>query len=733
MGMTSESDRRATSSGLIFKSLFESKLFLSLSVGVVSALAVCIAILAGTVAPIDRSAFDYLFRHASHPEDADTSVVIAAIDQKSLVFFDQQKVGWPWPREFYAILLDYLKTGGAKAVAFDMDFSQRDVDRLNVDARESDSSFASAIGRSGNVILTTVLVRVDTADANFVHVGERFVLPASATRRYDDRYNSIVIPIGEFRSSAARLGVSNYGLDVDGVTRRIPLAFMYHGAMLPQLALAAYGVGHNMSGADLRSFLESVPLDRHGNYLVNWCGKGGPDGVFKYYSIGALIVSAAQLSQGIKPEIAPQTFRDKYVIVGGSAIGLMDFKSTPFTTIAPYPGMEIHATVLSNLIRGDFMRETPLWIIYLLAALFAIAISGVFFRLGNVIPATLITFFLAGLFLLAVYSLFYYFRVWMPVGGPELGLIFGFTFSGAVSYVTEGRRRRELRRVLNRYMSPKVVDEILLNPDDFELGGKEMEATVFFSDIKNFTGLSEKLSPGELVTNLNEYFTLASNIVLDHDAMLDKYIGDAIMAVFGAPLYTDRHAVNACMAAIQVQDQLGRYYGGTRPESKLKFETRIGLNSGKMVIGNIGSLKRLDYTAIGDSVNLASRLEGANKEFGTRIIISESTYELAKEEIEARELDLLRVKGKQVPIRIYELICPKGALSPLQNEKIEMFRDGLLNYRSKKWRKARRIFLSILEKDPADGPSHTYASRCHLLAGIGVPDDWDGIYVMTTK
>jgi adenylate cyclase len=215
--------------------------------------------------------------------------------------------------------------------------------------------------------------------------------------------------------------------------------------------------------------------------------------------------------------------------------------------------------------------------------------------------------------------------------------------------------------------------------------------------------------------------------------MLDKYIGDAIMAIFGAPLQSDKHAVNACLAAIEVQDQLRNYYSHSEGRKGPIFETRVGLNSGKMVIGNIGSLKRLDYTAIGDSVNLASRLEGVNKEFGTRIIISESTHEQVKDAIEARELDLIRVKGKQIPIRIYELICKKDGLSPSQADLVSMFHEGLVLYRSMKWKKAAGIFQEILTAHPEDGPSITYAGRCKMLASVGVPKDWDRVFVMTTK
>lgn len=705
----------------------ESKIFLSSVVGTVSAIIVIFLIATDLVSSIDRPMLDKMFRLASHPERADTSVVIATIDQNSLDYFEGQSVSWPWPREFYSVLLDYLKEGGAKAVIFDMDLSKNDFD-----ARESDSLFAISIRSCGNVVLTSTLTN-DTSSSKVAISRMNFSQNGNHNRLDIPDFSSAVFPADQFLQRCRQLGVANYVPEVDGLARRIPLLFRYHGTVLPQLALAGFVVGRDFADADVKQFLQSVPTDGNGDYLINWYGKGDVGGVFKYYSISALIVSAAQMIEGKKPEILPAAFKDKYVIVGGSAIGLNDFKSTPFTIYNPYPGMEIHATILSNLLQKDFMREAPLWISYVLAVAFAFFVSWIFFRIGKITPATIIVFATIVGYMAIVLLAFRYLEFWLPVGAPLLSMVIGFSFSGAVSFVTEGRHRRELRRVLNRYLSPRVVDEVLLHPDDFELGGRELEATVFFSDIKNFTGLSERMSPKEVVTNLNEYFTLACDVVLAHGGMLDKYIGDAIMAIFGAPLQSDKHAVNACLAAIEVQDQLRNYYSLSENRNGPIFETRIGLNSGKMIIGNIGSLKRLDYTAIGDSVNLASRLEGVNKEFGTRIIMSESTYEQVKDAIEARELDLIRVKGKQIPIRIYELICKKDGLSPSQADLVSMFHEALVLYRSMKWKKAAGVFQEILTAYPDDGPSKTYAGRCKMLASVGVPKDWDRVFVMTTK
>ncbi len=477
-----------------------------IGVGIFSAIAVFVLGATDLIPWIDRASIDDLFRLGSHPERADTSVVIATIDQNSLNHFEGEGVHWPWPREFYSALVEYLSRGGVKAVVFDMDLSQNEFDRLNVDARESDSLFAYSIKNSGRVVLTSTLISGDSAGGRNV-VGRLNLLDNYSRTTLDiSDFGSAVLPVDQFMESCKELGVANYVVDKDGVTRRIPLLFRYRGRVLPQLALAGFMVGENLSGSRIDRFLKTVPTDGEGDYVINWYGKGGPDGTFKYYSISALVVSAAQMKEGKTPEIPPGTFKNKYVIVGGSAIGLMDFKSTPFTTYQAYPGMEIHATILSNFLQNDFMVETPAWFSIFLVLFFAFAVTRLFFRIGKIIPATLITAAIAAVYVAVVFGSFRYVNYLLPTGAPFLSILLAFSLSGAVSFVTEGRRRRELRRVLNRYLSPRVVDEVPINPDEFELGGREMDSTVFFSDIKNFTGLSEKLSPRESCSKFERIF-----------------------------------------------------------------------------------------------------------------------------------------------------------------------------------------------------------------------------------
>jgi adenylate cyclase len=240
------------------------------------------------------------------------------------------------------------------------------------------------------------------------------------------------------------------------------------------------------------------------------------------------------------------------------------------------------------------------------------------------------------------------------------------------------------------------------------------------------------MKPKELVFYLNEYFTIVSDLILKQEAMLDKYIGDAVMAIFGAPIPKPDHARLACYTALEIQRSLSAYYKKKSIQAPL-FATRIGLNSGKMILGNIGSTKRLDFTAIGDTVNIAARLDGVNKFFGTKIIIAETVYQQAKAAIEARELDIVCVKGKKNPIRIYELLGEKGSLSEKSIEFLSLFQEGLQMYRSQQWNEAIRQFDSLLNVNAEDGPSKTYLERCRMLALRIMPPDWDGVFTFSTK
>ncbi len=684
---------------------------------------------------LEHKTLDLRSLQGARPDHADSSVLLIAVDQNSLDFLERHwGMKWPWPREYYALMLDYLEQGKPRLVAFDYDFSQRDEDRLEVDGVESDRLFAEAIGRAGNVVLGVNLTVQEEGDQPGGTIMDRhtFALPPLTGRL--PAFDKAVAPLPEFQRAAAALGATNFSTDDDGIARRSPLIFRYHESGVPQFAAACFAVARRIPAADRTTSISALPVEDDGSYLISWYGRGGPAGVFRYISIHALLVSAVKMRQGMTPDLSPQLFADKCLVVGGSAAGLWDFKPTPFTAIEQYPGMEIQATLLSNLLNGHTIHRPPVWVAAVLTLALSLLAAWIFFTVHRVVWSSVLIFLVGAAFTALAFALFDWWSTWLPLITPLSGLVVTYALAAVFSYAVEGQQKRVLRRAFNRYFSPHVVADILDNAEQVELGGKAIEATVFFSDIKDFTSVAERSSPQELVFFLNEYFSLASDVILHNEAMLDKYIGDAIMAVFGAPIPRPDHARVACLTALEIQAALADHHSRPDRDPRMPiFETRIGLHTGNILVGNIGSKSRLDYTAIGDTVNVASRLEGVNKVFGTHIIISEPTYEQAGDAIAARPLDFLRVKGKAIPIRIYELVGKNGAIPEALAAKITMFEEGLRLYRNREFQRAGKHFEEILAQHPDDIPSVTYIHRCEELQHHPLPDDWDGVYTLMTK
>jgi adenylate cyclase len=696
---------------------------------------------------LELQTLDIRFRYGAHAEWADTSIAMIAVDQNSLDFIERTwGMKWPWPREYYGLLLEYLERGKPRLVAFDYDFSQRDVDRLELDGAESDGAFAEAMARAGNVVLGLSLGNQETGDQPGDSVLAKHCWPPGVQTDHLSMYDRAGAPLLPFQEAAAALGVTNFSADDDGIARRAPLIYRYRTNRLPHFALACYEAVRAARNTQASSpaadrlqhgetaVLTDGPLDNDGNRLVYWYGRGGPDGVFRYYSIHSLILSAAKMRQGLLPDVPPDLFRDKMLVVGGTAAGLYDFKPTPFTYLEQYPGMEIQATLLSNLLNGHSITHLPWWLDALLTLLLAFGTAFIFFRVHRIAVAFLLVLVLGALYGAVAMLAFRVSSLWIPAVVPVFGIATTYALAAVESYAIEGRQKRVLRKAFNRYFSPNVVADILENADQLELGGKTIEATVYFSDIKDFTSIAENFTPKDLVLFLNEYFSLASDVILKNEAMLDKYIGDAIMAIFGAPIPRADNATVACLTALEIQSVLASHHARPDRDPRMPtFVTRIGLNTGKMVVGNIGSNSRLDYTAIGDTVNLASRLEGVNKLFGTTILISETTHDQAREAIVARQLDFLRVKGKAIPVRIYELVGARGQVRPAVLEKIGMFEEAIALYRSRKFAGASSLFQNILSLDPSDGPSTTFVQRCAELGRVELSEDWDGVFTLTSK
>jgi class 3 adenylate cyclase len=416
---------------------------------------------------------------------------------------------------------------------------------------------------------------------------------------------------------------------------------------------------------------------------------------------------------------------------GLTAAGTHDLNPTPFSP--RYPMVGAIANVFNTIVTDQFI--TPMPSSWRLPMFLAIGIfAGYILSTRTSMRGSLFTLLFLVFYLLFVYWLFADRRMWIDAVGPTGIILFSDAAIVWYKFNTAEKKRKFIRGAFEQYLNPAVVEELAKNPDMLELGGKTMELTAFFSDVASFTTISEQLNEQELVELLNEYLTEMTDIVLKEYGNLDKYEGDAIMAFYGAPIPFPDHAARACTTALEMQEKLAELREKWKAERRPELTARIGINSGPMVVGNMGSRTRMDYTVMGDAVNLASRLEGVNKQYATDIMISEFTLEHCESDFVTREIDLIRVKGKSEPVRIYEVLArAKDGISDDMKSAVEHYSAGLEAYRKKEWEAGIQEFQRVIDIRAGDGPSLTYLKRCREYCETPPPDDWDGVYVMTTK
>lgn len=661
---------------------------------------------------------DIRFRLAAHPELADSNIVMIAIDQGSLKFAAELGQGWPFPRSFYAVISDYLSAENAQAVLFDILFDEPDFYRGEEDPALSDESFATAMQAGGNSFLA--FSPNNNTSALRPEINKHSLPQNRATAVPGKLYTGAQVPIPIFAASAAGLGGVSLPEGTDAILRTVPLVYHVSGKTYPNLAFAAYVKEHPDA--------KLPQLNADGQIPLFWYGKGGEKGVFRYLPFSALLYSAVA-GKGSEPLLPPNYFAGKTVIIGATAAGLMDLKTSPYTW--GIPGMELWATLLSNLKHGHHLRFLSPWLHFLLIFLVILAVLIAVTRLpagGSFLAVVLVLIVICT----GSWAAFAKLKLMLDFSSMLLALLLSWLLILSLSYWAEGKHKRELRMVFNRYLHPDLVDRITANPDLVQMGGEELSATVMFSDIYNFTKFSESKQAPELVSHLNEYFSTFTNTILDQNGMLDKYTGDGLMAVFGAPLARADHALCACKAAI-AHKQFCRELAQKEeksPSDMFHLATRIGINSGNIVAGNIGSARRMEYTSIGDPVNLASRLEGVNKVFGTHIIISEATWEQVKKHFCARELDFLKVKGKDQATRIYELLGEKHEAE--QFAWIALYAEALAMYRRGDFTAAEAGFAKLCAEPYHDRASQTMQLRCRDFAA-NPPENWEGVLQLDHK
>ena len=670
--------------------------------------------------PLEWKSWDSRLRLFSSPGRADQNIVLVLVDQYSLDIYEkQQGLPWPWPREMYGYLVRYLKAGEAKACFFDIAMTE-----TSQSGPADDQNLAGAMSEAGNVLCPIFLSEEEKeSDEAAASLLGRFSRQAGAIPVSKEMKRSVTLPLALYLQTAKGVGNAFVRPDEDGIYRRLPLLYLYKGIILPSVYLAiADFVRGGFSG-------EPVPTDGRGRMIIRFFGPTGTSrtpGTYKTYSIAALINSWAQLQEGKTPQVPPQEFAGKIVLVGLSAVGLHDLKSSPLSAVIP--GTEIQAAALDTLLNHHFVRIAPLGVVIILSLALAV-IAGISVSLLHKIRRMSLAFLVclgvpwaaAGAAFLGGY--------WLDFVFPEFTVILTLTGAAALNYSIEGRERRFIKSVFRHYLSPAVIDRIIENPKLLQLGGEKREITSFFSDVAGFTSLSEKLAPEEMVRLLNAYLSEMTDIILDAGGTLDKYEGDAIVAFWNAPLDEPDHALKACRAALECQRRLKEL----RPEFLKRYgheiTMRIGLNSGPAVVGNMGSSRRFDYTAMGDTINLAARLESACKQYQVSILAGENTYGNLKDVLAAREADVIRVVGKQVPVRIFQIIGEKEKMTPLQMEKIGIFHQGLEAYRDRDWDRAIALFGGLTE-DPL---AAIYIDRCQNFKLNPPPDPWDMVFGLKIK
>lgn len=657
-------------------------------------------------------------------------IKVILLDQASLDWGAGGERGWswPWPRVVYGALLDFVMRGNPKAVAFDVLYTEPSGYGV-----EDDEAFGDAIGRAPEFIGAVFTGRETTQTrawpdwlarpAERVQGVKEWLTPGRARAI---TMPGAAFPVPEIAEPAALLANVADRLDRDGVYRRAGLITLFDGSVLPSLGFAAYlaanpDVKVRISDGALRLGDDSsIPIDRGGRVLLRFRGRTGTHQAF---SAASIIQSELRLQEGGAPPVDPDVFRDAYVFFGFSAPGLKDLRPTPID--GNYPGVELHATLLDNLLERDALADVPMWPVALFTVLLSLvgAAATIAGRSAWQSVAAFVVLipipWLAGMWA-------YQAGWWWPVMAGEAGVALALVGGVIVNYATEGRQKRFIKSAFKQYLGEAVIDEIIADPSKLALGGERKELTMFFSDLEKFSSFSEKLDPPQLIELLNVYLSEMGEVLMEQGGYVDKYIGDAIVAFWNAPVPQADHAARAIRAALGCQKILREKQAELSEKAAgMPVRMRIGLNTGDVVIGNMGSAERFNYTMLGDAANLASRLEGANKAFGTFIMASESTWKAAGDAVFGRELGAIRVVGRKTPVHVFEPLALDGTELPAW---LPDYESALKAVVEKRWADA----LALFEKLPDDPPSNVYARKLAALVS-GAESDWDGVWNLTEK
>ncbi|MEZ0246926.1 MAG: CHASE2 domain-containing protein [Methylophilaceae bacterium] len=688
------------------------------------------------------------------PNTQDKRIVIVDIDEKSL----KEQGHWPWSRDKLARMVDMLfDRYGIDALGFDVVFAEQDqssgLQSLEEIARTElgrDDEFQSALNKirprldyDGKFAESLKNRRV-ALGYYFRHVqsntGNVGLLPLPLFEKGGVDVDSLGVAgaagytanLPELQKSTAWGGYFSVSrLDDDGVFRRLPLIEVHDGAVYESLALAMarlvlnapvqLGIVEDAGYAELEWLQlgnRHIPVDQHAAALIPYRGM---EGSFPY-------VSASDVLQGRVP---PEILKDTIVLVGTTAAGLKDLRVTPVQSV--YPGVEVHANMIAGILDQD-VKQHPAYTAGadFLFLLFAGLLLALLLPALSPLWATVVTVTVTSL--MVAFNLY----VWqelnqvLPIASLLLLVAVLFVFNMSYGFFIESRGKRQLAGLFGQYVPPELVDEMAKDPEAFSLEGESREMTVLFSDVRGFTNISEGLDPKQLTQLMNEYLTPMTHVIHQHRGTIDKYMGDAIMAFWGAPLHDEQHARHALQTALGMLESLSVLQEQFRAKGWPTINIGIGLNTGPMTVGNMGSEFRMAYTVMGDAVNLGSRLEGLTKEYGVKIIVSEFTR-TAVPDFVFRDLDLVRVKGKDKPVGIYEPICPVGEDNEQIMEELALYGEALALYRAQQWSSAEEKFSILKQRYPERYLYDLYTKRIAYFREYPPGAGWDGAFTFKTK
>lgn len=620
-------------------------------------------------------------------------IVIIGIDEVSTT--DESGLGrfGSWSRAHYKQAIENLENAGAKVIGLDFYLTEKqtsiteDYIKKIIENPEDIKNYSPLLDNPEDLDLAETLAKYSN-----------IVLAAN-----DKLITGSPLPIF-INHDGEEIGLVNVTVDEDGVIRRTPIE---NGFDLK--------IAQKYSPTAIDTY--EIQLENN-NMLINYFA-----GPYEYNSIPFVEVYRDNFDQS--------RIEGKIALIGITTQKIKDHFGTPKDTKIEMPGVEVRANAIQTILSQEYLQNqsqlSKIFTIILLALAVALILS-------------FLNIWLATAIILAITGGYFGYAHIMYSRGTILNMIYPF-ITIAVAYVAtlaykyfaELREKKYVKTAFGRYLSPNVMSEVLKHPDLLHLGGTKRNVTVFFSDIANFTTMSEGLQPEALVSQINDYLGAMTDIIMDLGGTLDKYVGDAIVAYFGAPLDMADHAAKACEAAIRMREKLPQLHKKWQAEGKPLADFRIGINTGYVVVGNVGCEKRFDYTILGDEVNLGSRLEGANKKYDTHTMISEATLSVVGDGFIVRELDLLRVKGKNKPVKVYELISRNGALSGEGQELLDRYNAGMALYWKREFGEALKEFDAALSVYAEDGPSKVYRQRCEVLRDFPPAPDWDGVFEMHEK